>query len=95
VSSASQPRSPVLAAVFEAVPGVFQVFGLGHIYAGDPFQGFLLMAAYWLMQICNVALCFFCFLGFVTGPLCWVVMMVVSPVWAACSVHDETPRLTV
>jgi hypothetical protein len=46
-SFARQRLSPRLAALLEVCLGVLQVFGVGHIYAGELRRGVALMAGYW------------------------------------------------
>ena len=74
-----------MAALLEFLPGLLAAtFGIGHIYAGNVALGLCAMFGYWLMFAVNVALCFV-LVGFVTMPLCWLVMIVGSPIAAAAA----------
>lgn len=78
-------KSRGVAALLEVLPGLFfQTFGIGHIYAGNIGTGLLLMFGYWALLLLNIALAFV-FIGFLTGPLCWLLMMIISPLTAANS----------
>lgn len=79
----SGPR-PGTAALIEAIGGFFQVFGLGWMYAGHPFSGIILMFGYWALLAANVFLCFIV-IGFITGPLCWLMAEICSPIFASRS----------
>ncbi len=81
-------KSGGTAALLEVVPGFFQIFGIGHIYAGKVGIGLLFMFGYWLVLAIN-GLLSFVLIGLVTGPLCWVAAMIISPIIAAgsCSRH--------
>ncbi|MGB3392644.1 MAG: hypothetical protein WA956_15590 [Stenotrophomonas sp.] len=76
------PKSGGTAALLEALPGIFQVFGIGHMYAGNVGTGLIIMFGYWAVAFVNFLLCFV-FIGFITGPLCWVATMIVSSLTAA------------
>ena len=81
----SAPKSGGTAALLEVLGGLFfQTFGIGHIYAGNVVLGLLFMFGYWLLAGVNVVL-MFVLIGFVTYPLCWVAMMILSPILAANS----------
>ncbi|MGE8280013.1 MAG: hypothetical protein ACN6O2_06205 [Stenotrophomonas sp.] len=75
-------KSGGTAALLEVIPGLFQVFGIGHIYAGNVVLGLLFMFGYWALAFVNFLLCFV-FIGFITWPLCWVATMIISPLIAA------------
>jgi len=75
-------KSGGVAAVLEVVPGLFQVFGIGHLYAGNVATGLIVMFGYWMLMSVNILLCFV-FIGFITWPLCWVAAMIISPLVAA------------
>ncbi|MCD9088341.1 hypothetical protein [Stenotrophomonas sp. SY1] len=77
-------KSGGTAALLEAIPGLFQVFGIGHMYAGNVGTGLLFMFGYWMVAFVNFLLCFI-IIGFFTWPLCWVAMMIISPLTAANS----------
>jgi len=65
------------------VPGfLFQTFGIGNIYAGNVGVGLLLMFGYWFVLFVNILLCII-LIGFITLPLCWLFMMILSPLLAA------------
>jgi hypothetical protein len=76
------PRSPGTAALLEILPGFFQVFGIGHIYAGNVGLGLLFMFGYWFVAFINFLLIFI-IIGLFTGPLCWLAMMIISSVTAS------------
>jgi hypothetical protein len=88
VVAADPPKSKAVAAVLEAVPGIFQVFGIGHLYAGNLVIGLAVLFGYWFVLAVNLALCLVV-IGFVTGPLCWLAAMIASPLLAARSVRDS------
>ncbi len=77
-------KSAGTAALLEVIPGLFQVFGIGHLYAGNVATGLLFMFGYWVLAFVNFLLCFV-FIGFITWPLCWVATMIVSPLIASNS----------
>ncbi len=77
-------KSGGVAALLEVVPGLFQVFGIGHLYAGNVATGLLIMFGYWALTFVNFLLCFV-FIGLITWPLCWVSAMIISPLLAANS----------
>jgi hypothetical protein len=76
------PKSGGIAALLEVVPGFFQIFGIGHIYAGNVMTGLFFMFGYWALAFLNFLL-LGVFIGFVTGPLCWGAAMIISPILAA------------
>jgi hypothetical protein len=80
------PRQPstALAAILELFPGFFQVFGIGHMYAGNVAVGLIFMFGYWFVLFCNVLLLLVC-IGYVTLPVCWFGTMIVSSIMAANS----------
>jgi TM2 domain-containing membrane protein YozV len=79
------PKSGGTAALLELGGGFFfQVFGVGHIYAGNVGTGLFIMFGYWVLQFIN-ALLTFVLIGFVTLPLTWVLALIISPIWAAKS----------
>ncbi len=67
-----------IAVGLEIVPGgLFQVFGLGHIYAGKVGRGVAIMLAYWVLQAINIALTTV-WIGVITAPLTWLAFTVFS-----------------
>lgn len=80
--AAAPQRDPTIAVLLEVIPGFFQVFGIGHIYAGRVGLGLLFMFGYWLLMTFN-ALLVMVLIGFVTWPLCWLAAMILSPILAA------------
>ena len=77
---------PGIAALLEVLGGMFaQTFGIGHIYAGNVTTGLLFMLGYWFLCVINFVL-LFVFIGVLTFPLCWVLIMIISPIVAANSV---------
>jgi hypothetical protein len=78
--------NPGTAAVLEILGGLLiHTFGIGHMYAGNVFLGLIFMFGGWVVLAVNVALCFV-LIGFVTLPVCWVGMLIFSPILAASSV---------
>jgi hypothetical protein len=72
-----------VAAVLELLFGLFfGTFGIGHIYAGNVAFGLLVMFGGWFVLGVNVLLCFVG-IGFLTLPLCWLAMLILSPLIAA------------
>lgn len=77
------PKSAGAAIALELVPGLFfQTFGIGNMYAGNVGLGLFFMFGYWVVLFINILLCFV-FIGLVTLPLCWIAMMIMSPLVAA------------
>src|SRR5687768_5565257 len=75
--------SPGTAAALEVVFGlVLQTFGIGWISSGRVLFGLLVMFGYWTALGINILLSFVG-VGLITGPCCWVLMLVASPVLAA------------
>jgi hypothetical protein len=78
-------QSPGTAAALELIFGLFfGTFGLGHMYAGNVVAGLVIMFGGWFVLFVNVLLCFVG-IGFITLPLCWIAMLIASPVLAASS----------
>ena len=75
-------KSGGIAALLEVLPGFFQVFGIGHLYAGNVATWLIIMFGYWALSFVNFLLCFV-FIGFITWPLCWVATMIISSLTAA------------
>ncbi|MBV9959623.1 MAG: hypothetical protein JO360_14450 [Acidobacteria bacterium] len=85
----SPPKSAAAAALLEVFPGFFfQTFGIGNIYAGNVAVGLLFMFGYWFVLFVNILLCFI-FIGIITLPLCWIIMMIMSPLIAANKVSTS------
>ena len=77
------PKTTAVAALLEVLPGLFlQTFGIGHLYAGNVVAGLLFMFGYWFVQFINILLCFV-LVGFITGPLCFLLALVISPILAS------------
>ncbi len=81
-------KSGGIAALLEVLPGFFQVFGIGHLYAGNVATGLIIMFGYWAVAFVNFLLCFV-FIGFITWPLCWIATMIISPLTAANSCKSK------
>lgn len=78
-----EEKSSAVAVLLEVLPGLFfQTFGIGHLYAGNTGTGLAFMLGYWAVTALNVGL-MFCFIGFVTWPLCWLICLILSPILAA------------
>lgn len=75
-------KSGGVAALLEVLPGLFQVFGIGHMYAGNVATGLIIMFGYWAIAFVNFLL-LFVLIGWVTWPLCWIATMIISPLTAA------------
>lgn len=91
-TTALQPRKdPGVAALLEVLPAFFQIFGLGHIYAGNTITGLLLMFGWWVVCAINWVLLFL-FIGWITWPLCWIAAVVVSSLWASSSAKQANER---
>jgi TM2 domain-containing membrane protein YozV len=75
-------RSPALAAFLEIAGGLFQLFGIGHIYAGHVLRGVIFMALWWLIAAVNAALTLV-LIGWITWPICWLVYAAVAALGAA------------
>ena len=79
----SPPKTTAVAVLLEVLPGLFlQTFGIGHLYAGNIGVGLLFMFGYWFVQFINILLCFV-LIGFITGPLCFILALVISPILAS------------
>ena len=91
-ASALQPRKdPGVAALLEVLPAFFQIFGMGHIYAGNTLTGLLLMLAWWAVCAVNFVLLFL-IVGYITWPLCWIAAVIVSSLWASRSAKQANQR---
>lgn len=83
------PKSAGAAVALELVPGFFfQTFGIGNMYAGNVALGLLFMFGYWFVLFVNILLCFI-LIGFITLPLCWFAMMILSSLTAANTVSSK------
>ena len=79
----SPPKTTAVAVLLEVLPGLcLQTFGIGHMYSGNVGVGLLFMFGYWFVQFINILLCFV-LIGFITGPLCFVLALVISPILAS------------
>ena len=77
------PKTTAVAVLLEVLPGLFlQTFGIGHLYAGNVVAGLLFMFGYWFVQFINILLCFV-LIGLITGPLCFILAMIISPILAS------------
>lgn len=83
-------KSGGTAALLEVIPGLFQIFGIGHLYAGNVVTGLLIMFGYWFVLFINILLSFVV-IGLFTGPLCWLIAMIASPLIAANSCNARFP----
>jgi len=71
-----------IAVLLEIIPGLFGIFGIGHIYTGRVGIGLLFMFGFWIVSGINFFLSFI-LIGIITGPLCWIGTLVISPIIAA------------
>lgn len=78
--------NPGTAALLEVLPGLFGVFGIGHMYSGNIGLGLGMMFGYWALQALNIAL-LFVLVGFVTLPLTALLTLILSPIYAAKNCH--------
>lgn len=87
----SPPKASAVAVLLEIMPGLFlQTFGIGQIYAGNVGTGLLFMFGYWFVQFINILLCFV-LIGFITGPLCFFLAAIISPI-LACNAVERANR---
>lgn len=84
-------KSPGVAALLEVLPAFFQIFGLGHIYAGNVATGLLLMFGWWVVCAVNWVLLWL-LIGWITWPLCWIAAVIVSSLWASRSAGQANER---
>ena len=77
-------KEPGIAVALEILPGLAQVFGIGHLYAGNIKTGLFFMFGYWALAFVNFLL-MFVLIGWVTWPLCWAATLLLSSVIAANS----------
>ena len=67
--------------LLELLPGLcIQTFGIGHIYAGNTGLGIGFLVGFWAIVLANVALIFFCGVGLIVWPICWIIFMILSPI---------------
>jgi hypothetical protein len=86
-------KSPGLAVALELLGGTFlQTFGIGHLYTGRVGLGLGLMFGYWALTALNFFLCFV-FVGFITWPICWLAMMILSPILASSGAKKANAKL--
>lgn len=79
---AGPPKNPGTAIVLEIIcGGLFQVFGIGHFYAGNVGIGLAFLLGYWFIQAINAALTLI-FIGFITLPLTWLIAVILAPISA-------------
>jgi len=77
------PQKEVSTAVLlEVIPGLFGIFGIGHMYLGRVGLGLLFLFGFWIISDINLLLSFVA-VGLVTGPLCYVATLIISPIIAA------------
>jgi TM2 domain-containing membrane protein YozV len=82
------PKSAGVAIALELGGGwFFQTFGIGHLYAGNIGLGLVFMFGYWFVTFINILLCFI-LIGAITWPLCWIAMMILSPILVANKVKE-------
>ena len=84
------PKQPGIAVLLEVLPGLFQVFGIGHIYAGNVATGLCFMFGYWVLAAVNFVLVFL-LIGWLTWPLCWLATLIISSLVAARSCNPPQP----
>lgn len=78
-----EEKSSAVAVLLEVLPGLFfQTFGIGHLYAGNVGAGLGFLFGYWAILAVNVGL-MFCFVGFFSWPICWLLFLILSPMLAA------------
>lgn len=76
-------KDTATAVILELVGGgIFQVFGIGNIYAGNVGIGIALMISYWVLQAINAMLTIL-LIGFVTLPLTWLIYMILGSILAS------------
>lgn len=84
-------KDPGVAALLEVLPAFFQIFGIGHLYAGNILTGLLLMFGWWVVCAVNFVLLFL-IIGYITWPLCWIAAVIVSALWASRSAKQANQR---
>jgi len=75
-----RPQKEVSTAVLlEVIPGLFGIFGIGHIYTGRVGLGLAFLFGFWAIEFVNFLLTFI-FIGIITMPLCWLATLIISPI---------------
>jgi len=78
-----RPQKEVSTAVLlEVIPGLFGIFGIGHIYTGRVGLGLAFLFGFWAITFIN-SLLIIVFIGIITTPLCWIATLIVSPIMAS------------
>ena len=67
-------RNLGLAICLEFILGVFQIFGVGHLYAGNWKTGISIMTSYWFALMANIILVPFG-IGILSGPVTWLIFL--------------------
>ncbi len=70
-------KSLAVMIMLEFTLGVCQIFGVGHIYAGNWKMGVSIMTTYWFACMANAILVPFA-IGLFTWPLTWLFFMAVT-----------------
>jgi|GEM_PF-295672 len=83
-----KPKSVSTAVLLEVLPGLFGIFGIGHIYSGRVGLGIGLMVGFWVVEFINFLLTFVV-IGLVTMPLCYVAVLIASPIMVANYLNAE------
>ena len=82
-------KSSAIAVLLELLPGFFfQTFGIGNIYAGNVGLGIGFLFGYWFVLFINILMCSV-FIGLITLPLCWIAMMILSPILAVSAANKH------
>lgn len=69
------------ALVLEILGGIFQIFGIGHFYAGNPLIGIFVMIGYWMWLIVGVLIAVVTLgIGLLLLPVFWLLFIVISPI---------------
>ena len=76
-------RSPAIAVSIEILLGVFQIFGLGHFYAGCKHNGLIFMFGYWALLVLLAILRPVSGVSAVAFPIAWLLTLVLSAFLAA------------
>lgn len=80
--NSGKQKSPAVAALLELGLGIFQIFGVGFIYAGFAPYGVMIMLGYWALLVLNI-IAIFMLVGMITLPLTWVLFMIFMPITSA------------
>jgi hypothetical protein len=87
------PKNSGVAVALELLPGFFlQTFGIGHMYAGNLGIGLAFMFGYWALCFVNALLCIVV-IGFITWPICFVAVAIISPILASGAVNKANLNL--